>query len=291
MPKDKTLYWGIKDEGLGPTYMTRGAQLESLVDRKEELRRVRAAIDKRQSLLIWGPADAGKTALIGRAIAELPESERRNCIYSTGAASRRQLVSHFVGRLYKLSDTFVRKKVHADGATGASLNQWLNKQTSLRLRGILFTASAQGEYRFFVDHFPPATHNLAQLMKEIMYRCKTPIYLAARGYAQNEIGYAWSLYWNDVLRVHVGPLNERAARELLETCIRSFGLGSLNLKDFRDDILRLSGRLPGSIVKMCELASQAQYRYDDLIKVKLVHVDYLMQTNRANHESTQTLMS
>jgi hypothetical protein len=271
--------------------MTQGAQLETLVGRKEELRALRAAIQKRESRLVWGPMDAGKTALIKTAISELPDAERRNCIHWTGAASGRQLLSHFVGRLCKLSDPFVRKKVHADGATEASLNRWLHKQSSLRLRGILFTASTQGDYRFFVDHFPPPTHNMARLMKEIMCRCKAPIYLAARGYSQDEIGYAWSLYWNDHLRVHLGPLNERAARELLETCIRRFGLASLDLEDFREDILRMSGHLPGSIVRMCELASHARYQYEDQIKVKLVYVDYLIQANRTSCESMQKLVS
>jgi hypothetical protein len=259
--------------------MMESAQHETLVGRKEELRELRAAIQKGESRLVWGPMDAGKTALIKKAISELPDAERRKCIYWTGAASGRQLLSHFVGRLYELGDSFVRKKVHADGATEASLNQWLHKQSSLRLRGILFTASTQGNYRFFVDHFPPSTHNMTRLMKEIMYRCKTPIYLAGQGYSQSEIGYAWSLYWNDGLRIRLGPLSERTALELLEICIRSFSLGLLDLEDFREDILRLSGRLPGSIVKMCELAADSRYHYGDQIKIKLVHVDYLMRSN------------
>jgi hypothetical protein len=258
--------------------MTASAQLETLVGRKEELRELRVSIQKGESRLVWGPMDGGKTALIKKVIFELPDAERRNCVYWAGAASGRQLLSHFVGRLYELGDSFVRKKVHADGATETSLNRWLHKQTSLRLRGILFTASTQGDYRFFVDHFPPQTHNMARLMKEMMYRCKTPIYLAARDYSQGEIGYAWSLYWNDALRVHLGPLNERAARELLEICIRGLGLDALDLEDFREDMLRLSGRLPGSIVKMCELAADSRYHYGDRIKTKLVHVDYLMQS-------------
>jgi hypothetical protein len=116
-------------------------------------------------------------------------------------------------------------------------------------------------------------------MKEIMYRCTTPIYLASRGYSQGEIGYAWSLYWNDGLRIHLGPLSERTARELLETCIGRFGLTSLDLEDFREDILRLSGHVPGSIVKMCELAADSRYHYGDQIKIKLVHVDYLMHSS------------
>jgi len=159
------------------------------------------------------------------------------------------------------------------------LSRWLHKQTSLRLRGILFTASAQGDYRFFVDHFPPPTHHMAHMMKEIMYRCKTPVYLAARDYSQREVGYAWSLYWHDGLRVHLGPLNQRAARELLEICIQGLGLDTLDLEDFREDILRLSGHLPGSIVRMCELAADSRYHYRDRIKTKLVHVDYLLRAN------------
>ncbi|MGB2590801.1 MAG: hypothetical protein WBG02_04155 [Candidatus Acidiferrum sp.] len=222
--------------------------------------------------------DAGKTALIRAAIAELPEGERGSCFYWTGAASGRRLLEHFVGRLYDAADPFVQKKVRADGATEARLCQWLHKQSSLRLRGILFTASAQGNYRLFVDHFPPATHNMARLMKEIMYRCRTPIYLAARGYSKEEIGYAWSLYWNDGLRVRLGPLTERLAKDLLETCIRSFGLATLDLENFREGILHLSGHLPGSIVKMCELAADSRYHYGDQIKIKLVHTDYLMHS-------------
>jgi hypothetical protein len=143
-----------------------------------------------------------------------------------------------------------------------------------------------GDYRFFVDHFPPATHNMARLMKEIMYRCETPVYLIARGMSQQEIGYAWSLYWNDSLRLRLGALRERHARELLELCIRDYGLNSLDLEGFREDVLRLSGLLPGSILKMSRLAADSRYHYGDRIKLKLVHVDYLMQSNQSPSNGT-----
>jgi hypothetical protein len=259
--------------------MTEIAQVETLVGRTDELRALRAAIQGRESKLVWGPKDAGKTALIKKAISELSETERRTCVSWEGAASRRQIVSHFVGRLFELGDPFIRGKVHADGASAVSLGRWLAKQTSLRLRGILFTASKRGEYRFFLDQISPPTHDMARLMKEIMFTCKTPIYLAARDYSQGEIGYAWSLYWNDALRIHVASLHERAAKELLEICIRMFRLDSVHLEGFRANILRVSGLMPGAIVKMCELAADSRYHYGDRIKFKLVHVDYLMQSS------------
>ena len=225
--------------------------------------------------------DAGKTALVKASISELPGAERRKCVYGAGTATGRELISYFVGQLYVKGDSYVRKKVHADGASDASLYRWLNRQSSLRLRGILFTASTAGDYRFFVDHFPPPTRNMAHLMKEIMCRCETPVYLIARGMSQQEVGYAWGLYWNESLRLQLGPLHEKHARELLEFCIRDFGLNLLDLEDFRKEVLRLSGLLPGAISKMSRLATDSRYRFGDRIKIKLVHVDYLLQSNKS----------
>ena len=76
----------------------------------------------------------------------------------------------------------------------------------------------------------------------------------------------------------IGPA--RAARELLERCIERFALTSLDLDDFREEMLHLSGNLPGAIVKMCEMAANPRYHYGDRVKLKLVHVDYLLQSNR-----------
>jgi hypothetical protein len=151
------------------------------------------------------------------------------------------------------------------------------EQSALRLRGILLTAAERGEYRVFVDHLPTISQSVAELLKEIVNRTHTPVYLVGRGYSQAEIGYAWSLYWTDEYRLPVRPLSERAARELLDICIEKHALSSLDLDGFRDELLRLSGNLPGAIVKMCRLASNPRYHYGDRVKLKLIHVDYLMQ--------------
>jgi hypothetical protein len=231
---------------------------DALFGRERELHRLRTAIQKRESRLIWGQPDAGKTFLIQRVIAALPEADRRKCIYWTGAATGRQLVSHFVRGLYVTGDPVVRRNVHADRAGECTLDRWLNKQSLLRLRGILFSAAEHGDYRFFVDHLPSPTHKMAHLLKEIMYHCKTPVYLTGHGYSQKEIGDAWSLYWADEYRIQLEPLAETPARELLEMCIGNFGLASLDLAGFREDILHFSERSPGSIVKLCELAADSR---------------------------------
>jgi hypothetical protein len=261
---------------------TVGTWSDILVGRELEVRRLRRAILSRESQLVWGEPDAGKTALIRHVIAELPEADRRKCICWTGTASGRQLVSHFIRELYLAGDPLVRRKIHADRAGESTLERWINKQSFLRLRGILFSAAEHGDYRFFVDHLPAPTHKMSQLLKEIMYRCKTPVYVTGHGHSQKEIGYAWSLYWTDQYRIQLEPLSETAARELLELCVREFGLTALDLNGFREEILHFSARLPGSLVKMCKLAADPRYHYGDRIKLKLVHVDYLMQSNLAS---------
>ena len=259
---------------------TIGAPSDVIVGREQEMRRLRTAILNRVSQLIWGQPDAGKTFVIQRVIAGLSEGDQRKCIYWTGRATGRQLIGHFLRGLYVAGDPLVRRRVHADRAGEFTLDRWINRQSLLRLRGILYSATEHGDYRFFVDHLPAPTHKMAHFLKEIMYRCKTPVYFTGHGYSQGEIGNAWSLYWTDEYRIRLEPLTEAVARELLETCIHRFGLNLLDLEGFREEILHFSGRLPGAIVKMCKLAADPRYHYHDQVKVKLVHVDYLMQGDR-----------
>jgi len=256
------------------------ALLELLIGRDAEARQLQVAIRERRSQLVWGPLHSGKTFLMTNVLGGLPVDERRKCVSWAGPATRRELVEDLVRCLFSVGDPFVRRKVQADRCQESTLSRWIGEQSAIRLRGILLTAAEQGDYWFFLDHLPPVSHAFAELLKEIMYRTKTPVYLTGHGYSQADIGYAWSLYWTDEYRLHLGPLPERAARELLERCIERFALTSLDLDDFREEMLHLSGNLPGAIVKMCEMAANPRYHYGDRVKLKLVHVDYLLQSNR-----------
>jgi hypothetical protein len=253
--------------------------------RQVEIERLQSALQRRECQLVWGATDSGKTWLIETALLGLPEEERKKCILWNGAGSRRDLIEHFVREVYLANDPHVRQRVGADGVRETGLNRWISAQSLLRLRAILFAAAEQGQYRFFIDHLPPASRTNAQMMKDLSYRTKTPVYLTGHGYSQGEIGFAWSLYWTDEYRIHLGPVSEACARELLEESIHKFGLDSFDLEGFRDEVLRLSGRLPGSIIKMCALASDRRYHYGDQIKIKLVHVDYLLHGNRFSPSS------
>ena len=120
----------VRSDGAAMAHTSR----DTLTGRQAESRRLADAVRGRASLLIWGPPDAGKTALVKTVIDRLPGKYSRNCIYWSGAASIRHLVGELVRFLYLVGDPVVRKKVRDDGAMEASLNRWLREQTSGRLR-------------------------------------------------------------------------------------------------------------------------------------------------------------
>ncbi|HKO05969.1 MAG TPA: ATP-binding protein [Candidatus Acidoferrales bacterium] len=245
--------------------------------REAESARLRAAIERRESLAIWGPADAGKTALVRHAIAGLPREIARQCVYLPVRAAPRQMLRRLLEDMHAAGDEFLAGKFRGETGRGASFAQWAKRQTSLRMRGLFYRAAQEGKYRVFLDDVAGFSDAFARIVKELTWMRETPVYLIARGCGETELGRAARLYWNDDLRLPVGPIAVPAARALVEHCIRRFGLSRLNLDGFREGILRLSERLPGAIVKMCARAVDTEYYFGGRVETRLLHVDYMMQ--------------
>lgn len=256
---------------------THDVVLESgvFLGRKTELSRLREAIRRRESLLVWGASDSGKTTLVARALSELPDRMAKRCICTKGAGSPHDILRGIAQGF--ADDPLFRSKFRAETGYGASFSHWVKAQTSLRLRGLLYRAAGSGEYWIFLEDLAPMTHMLTRIVKELMINQDTPIYSIAPGWTYRELGHAAQLYWNDQQRLPVGSLSLAAANELLEWAIQRFDLSNFDLDGFREDILEFSGLLPGAILRMCQAATDRHYHFDGRIKTKLLHVDYLMK--------------
>jgi len=257
------------------------------LDRTAELCRLRDALVKRESLLLCGPPGIGKTALLLEVLCQLDADLARRCFYLSGVEGLQNLLRHLLTHLFEARDDALRRQLHREGIQGGAFKAWLQAQSTSRLKGAAYRAFETTPYWVFLDHMARFTHAVAKVVKELVRMRNTPVYLLARGFSELDVGHLAGLYWSDRQRVVLGPLPELEAHRLLESCVERFGLAHLDLEGFREEVLRLSGQVPGAMVKMCSLASNPRYQYGSQIKTKLIHIDTLVSGYNADLERTK----
>jgi Cdc6-like AAA superfamily ATPase len=248
------------------------------VGRAGETERLREAILARQSLLVYGPADSGKSALLQETLSSLPDSARRNCIICHSCESPRSMWQDLVRSLGKANAPQVLSRVKRESGSQASLEHWLDKQSSLRLRGILRRAMRDGSYCVFIDVPRILPTGAYRLLQEWVWSGRTPVFLLARGATEHELGRVAQLFWHEGLQLKLGPLQPEDAESLLENSITHFRLRRIADKEFRDFVLARYAGLPGKIVRLCELASHSAYQSGGHVKLHTLAIDLEMQT-------------
>ena len=246
--------------------------------RERELSRLARSVHVRAPLLICGPPDAGKTFLVQRFLHSLPAEQRACCVYVPGFMSVHSLLQEIVRHLFCPRAQRVSERAKVAPAV-REFERELKGSTSGRLRVLLREELRERRLCLFLDHFPPFSPFLARLVKGLIWKGETSMYLLARGRSRDEIGYAWSIYFAPEYRLELGALPGREAKALLDDCVSRSGLAGLDTPEFRSEVLRRSAGLPGAIVKMCALAADPHYRSGDQVKLRLVHVDYLMRAD------------
>jgi hypothetical protein len=248
------------------------------VDRILEQSRFREAILARRSLLLYGPPDSGKSALLYKTLSSLPATVRRNCIVCRSCENPRSVWRDLIRSLAEVSDPQVLSRVERECSRPGSLERWLDAQSSLRLRGILRHAMRERAYCVFLDTRSPLPDGVYRLLQEWVWSGCTPVFLLARGATESEIGRPARLFWNQGLRLQLGPLQSNDLHILFQACILRFCLTSIANEEFRHFVLERCAGLPGKIVRLCELASHDEYRFDGRLKLHTLAVDFLMQT-------------
>jgi AAA ATPase domain len=247
--------------------------------REREAHRLQEALEKKESMLISGPADMGKTALMQYVLQGLPKDVGGRCLYLANFKDLRDLLRKLLKALYHAGSPALRQQLRAEGVPAARLEGWLKTLSSPRLKGTLYRAVEHGDYRIILDHVPPLTPAVARVIKELFWMRATPVYLLVRDTGRID-RFSRFFYWGRRQRMALGPLPKPNAGELLERCIRRFGLTDFDMDEFRDDALGLSGCVPGAIVTMCAMAADNRYQSGVRIKTKLVHIDYLMNGSK-----------
>lgn len=240
--------------------------------------RLREAILARQSLLLHGPPESGKTALFNETLSSQPEAVHRNCILCHSCENPRRMWWHLMHCLGEAGEPQVLSRVKRECHSPASLACWLDKQSSVRLRGILRSAMRAGDYCVLIDAPGILPARAYRLLQEWVWSGRTPVFLAARGISEHELGRVARLFWHEGMRLELGPLQPEDTQALLENSIARFGLTQLADAEYRDFVLAQCEGLPGRIVRLCELASQRTYQSCGHIKLHTLAVDFLMRS-------------
>ncbi|HWQ03612.1 MAG TPA: ATP-binding protein [Candidatus Nitrosotenuis sp.] len=257
--------------------MSDDAETALWVNRKAELQALCAAIRRRESRLVCGPSDSGKTALLRRALQEIPGSIRGRCCFVQAPKSPHDFLVQFLAQLATAGNRVCRERLEREGVSPGRAAHWFAAQTSVRLRGMMYRCLRAGEFWLAVDDAEKWSPAAGRLLYDVAYRGETPVILLARGFRPDEIGKATRLFWHDGQRIRLSALPYEDANALLDRCISFHALSGEGLSEFRNEVLHASDLLPGGIVKLCRMARLPKYRFGEQIKSVLVRVDYLME--------------
>jgi hypothetical protein len=232
----------------------------------KEVQRLSLAFDTGDPLLLLGPQGCGKTRLI----------------QETLSGNRRVLYIAWEPTLHALLAAMARALIAARHAgfvgcakPGPDPEVWLAAQTSIHLKGLLWTAVESSPVPIMLDGIAGASFPTYRFLQRIYNAPGMALFAASRD--AFSLGALARLFWNPAKALHVPPLHERDAGQLFEAAADRFKLRHLELDDFRGKVLESAGGNPGQIIEMCRLATQPQYHAGRHIKFSPLRIDTVMK--------------
>jgi AAA ATPase domain len=240
-----------------------------LVGLESEYNRLTTALRKRRPLLILGPAGSGKSALITTALANLPRAH--GIISIQHSSSLHHLLMDLARSLLSTGHGTFRKLARP----GKDAEKWLSQQTSVHLKGILWT-SLEAEPRVIVlDGVTTAGFPMYRFFQRLYFAKGTALVASARD--PRSLGTLGRLFWDPRNTIHLHPLDEVDADHLFDLAIARFGLSHLDIDEFRVRALEAAKGNRGQLIEMCKLASNPMYVSGKHIKFAPLRIDALMK--------------
>lgn len=238
-----------------------------LVGMTRELRRLSAVLDrKNESLLILGPMGCGKTRLIREAL-----RIRDSSLYVAWEPTLHRLLVAIARFL--IADRNRGFLVRA--SPGPDKEAWLSKQTSVHLKGLLWSALEDSPVVLILDGIAGAGFPTYRFLQRIYHTPGMSVIAAARDAVA--MGALSRLFWDPRHVLNVPALNERDAAQLFNVACDHFRLRDLDLEEFREKVLENAGGNPGLIIEMCRLATQPQYLAGRYVKFGPLCIDSLIR--------------
>jgi hypothetical protein len=154
---------------------------------------------------------------------------------------------------------------------GRDAEAWLAMQTSIHLKGLLWSAMETSPVPMMLDGIAGASFPAYRFLQRIYHAPGMALFAGSRDAFC--LGALARLFWNPEKTLHILPLQERDAEQLFESAADHFKLRRLALDEFRDKVLESARGNPGQIIEMCRLAAQPQYHAGRYIKFAPLRID------------------
>jgi hypothetical protein len=235
-----------------------------LIGREGERELLRTALRKRESMLILGETGAGKTRLIRETV------DDRSVVLTYPATLHQLLVDLSRGLLRSRHRSFLRLANTAQDAEG-----WLRRQTSVHLKGLLWTALETDPAPIVLDGIKPAGFTTYRFLQRL-YFADGMVFIATARDAES-LGALRRLFWNPKTTLCLKALSPAQAARLFDLAAAEIGLGEIGLADFKHKVLESAKGSPGQIIEMCRIASNPIYWSGNRVKFAPLRMDALMK--------------
>jgi hypothetical protein len=235
----------------------------------KEMHRLGLAFGAGDPLLLLGPHGSGKTRLIQEAL-----TGNRHVLYVAWEPALHDLLTAMSRALIAARHAgFIRC-----AKPGANPEAWLATQTSIHLKGLLWTAVESSPMPMMLDGVTGAGFPTYRFLQRIYHTPGMALFAASRDAVS--LGTLTRLFWNPAKSLSVPPLPERDAEHLFESSADHFKLRHLDLDEFREKVLESARGNPGQIIEMCRLAAEPQYHAGRYIKFSPLRIDTVIKFAR-----------
>ena len=234
-----------------------------------ELQRLSNAIGERKPLLILGPGGSGKSKLISTLLDCMPASEG---IISIPYAP---VLHHLLVDLARALLEANHKAFEIRAKPDVTAEPWLLRQTSSHLKGLLWEALEAEPRPILLDGVVGATFPAYRFLQRLYHVQGLSLIVSARDPVS--LAALARLFWDPRNTIHLRPLNGEESNRLFRLAVDRFGIGHLNVEDFRRKALAAAMGNPGQILEMCRLAANPIYVSGGHIKFAPLRIDALMR--------------
>jgi hypothetical protein len=238
-----------------------------------EQRCLKRAFQKREPLLISGPAGAGKTALIhsvlGAATADLTNPP--DIVRISYSANPHRLLIELARTLLAAK----HKTLWDRAKPGINFDKWLTGQTSAHLKGLLWTSLEAEPVIIVLDGIDGASFPIYRFLQRLYFADGMAIIASVRDMVS--LGALARLFWDPRTILHLRPLSHADSERLFDVAATRFGLEQLDVDEFREKVLESARGNPGQIIEMCRMAANPLYISGKHIKFAPLRIDVMMR--------------